>query len=235
MELTFTGTGSAFNTSLGNTSAYLIKNHGMLLIDCGGTVFHQLMANHLLQDLTSLDIIITHPHPDHVGSLGDTIFYAYFILKITPKVYYPDQQWMASLLRLLGVEPHMYCLCEQNVTPIDHLDLTLEFTTVKHLPTVPSYGFLLSCADSALYYSGDANEVPINILEALYEGRIDVVYQDTSGIDYEGTGHLALTRLCETIAPAYRHQVVCMHLDGYVTTEEIIAMGFQVAQVAISN
>lgn len=232
MKIEFIGTGSAFNTDLGNTSAYIKKDNGLLLIDCGGTVFHKLKANQVLDNIGSLDIIITHPHPDHVGSLGDIIFYAFYMLKIIPKIYYPDRQWLDGLLRLLGVEPHMYNFCEQRMTAIDHLDLSLEFYTVKHFQTVPSFGFVLRDFESAIYYSGDANEVPENILEALQEGRIDLVYQDTSGIDYEGTGHLALARLCETIAPAYRHQVVCMHLDDYVTAEEIRALGFQVAQVS---
>lgn len=43
-QLKFLGTGSAFNTKLGNTSAYLLNNDksAMLLFDCGETVFSKL-------------------------------------------------------------------------------------------------------------------------------------------------------------------------------------------------
>ena len=37
--LKFIGTGSAFNTELGNTSAYIKQNKTLLLIDAGPTVF----------------------------------------------------------------------------------------------------------------------------------------------------------------------------------------------------
>ena len=76
--LNFIGTGSAFNTELGNTSAFVKKNNSLLLIDCGGTVFHRFQELNIFEGLENLYIIITHTHPDHVGSLGEVIFYSYY-------------------------------------------------------------------------------------------------------------------------------------------------------------
>lgn len=72
--LKFIGIGSAFNTDLGNTSAYIKKEDRMLLIDCGGTVFHELQKQKLLEGVNQIYMIITHTHPDHVGSVGEVIF-----------------------------------------------------------------------------------------------------------------------------------------------------------------
>ncbi len=76
--LQFLGIGSAFNTTLGNTSAYYKLGDVLILVDAGGMIFHTLLSKGLLKDIRKIDILITHMHPDHVGSLGDLIFYAYY-------------------------------------------------------------------------------------------------------------------------------------------------------------
>lgn len=108
IKLYFIGTGSAFNTKLGNTSAFMRKQDSMILIDCGGTVFHRMMELKLLEGLKKLHIIITHTHPDHVGSLGEVIFFSYYVLKIVPKLYFPDMELMETFLRCIGVEEEMF-------------------------------------------------------------------------------------------------------------------------------
>ena len=72
--LDFLGLGSAFNTDLGNTSAYIKKNTSLLLIDCGSTVFSKLHRIGLLDGVSDIYVIITHTHADHIGSLSDLIF-----------------------------------------------------------------------------------------------------------------------------------------------------------------
>ena len=82
MLLKFIGTGSAFNTKLGCNSAYIIKNNSLILFDCGGDVFSKLKELNIIKDeFKNIYIFITHLHPDHIGSLGDLIYYNYFILK----------------------------------------------------------------------------------------------------------------------------------------------------------
>ena len=80
--LKFIGTGSAFNTKLGNTSAYIKDNNTLLLIDCGELTFARILSLNLLDDVNEVHIAITHTHPDHIGSLGSLIFYCFFIKKI---------------------------------------------------------------------------------------------------------------------------------------------------------
>ena len=70
MELKFLGRGAAFNPKEGNNSAYFIENNQLFLIDCGENIFERLVENGLLESVESINLMITHTHSDHVGSLG---------------------------------------------------------------------------------------------------------------------------------------------------------------------
>lgn len=77
--ITFLGKDSGFGKK--NTSAYAIVNNRLLLIDCGQTVMTQLQEKNLLTEISGIDVIITHMHGDHVGSLSQLALYSYFVLK----------------------------------------------------------------------------------------------------------------------------------------------------------
>lgn len=71
--LKFIGTGSAFNTELGTTSAYIKNEDILLLIDCGETTFARIMELKLLEDVKKAYIMITHMHSDHIAGLAALI------------------------------------------------------------------------------------------------------------------------------------------------------------------
>jgi ribonuclease BN (tRNA processing enzyme) len=233
--LNFIGNGSAFNTQLGNTSAFIKHQHSLVIIDCGGTVFHQVKELKILDDVKQLSIIITHTHPDHVGSLGDLIFYAHFILKITPVLYYPNLELMKTYLKCVGVEEHMVKLISSKNNQIklnDESIIQLNFIPIQHLHTVHSFALLLTIQIdnqiSHIYYSGDANEIPEAVLTSFLNEKIKWIYQDTSGMDYEGNPHLSLKRLSHLIPKPHRHRVYCIHHDKHLDTNEVKSLGFQV-------
>lgn len=78
-QITFLGRDNGFGKK--NTSAYAIVHDRLLLIDCGQTVMTQLQENNLLTGISGIDVIITHMHGDHVGSLSQLALYSYFVLK----------------------------------------------------------------------------------------------------------------------------------------------------------
>jgi len=55
--LSFICTGSAFNTKLGNNSAYVKAGTTLFLIDCGSTTFQRLIDKGILDGVEAYDCI----------------------------------------------------------------------------------------------------------------------------------------------------------------------------------
>lgn len=228
-NLIFLGTGSAFNAKLKNTSCYIKFRDSMLLIDTGGTVFHELQTNNILDGVKKLYIIITHTHPDHVGSLGDIIFYSHYIMKIKPVVYFPEANVLLNILNSMGVQNSMYFL-NSNINSVIADDnagqIKLNFMSVPHVNSIPSFGFIIEILGEKIYYSGDSNTIPQNIIEMLCEDKLHRLYQDVSGLDYEGSSHLSLKALASLVPYEFRHKVYCIHHDEYINKDMAEKQGF---------
>lgn len=231
--LKFIGIGSAFNTKLGNTSAYIKENSCLLLIDCGELTFDRILNMNLLDNVNEVHISVTHTHPDHIGSLGSFIFYCYYIKKIKP-VFHAANSYFIELLINMGItEEHCYLYnCEFNgqVADIKTLNLQILFVPTKHVKEIVSFGILilnLNTRESA-YYSGDSNEISKPILYGLECGELHYLYQDTCKADYDGNAHLSLRRLSELIPVELRSKVWCMHLDSGFDRSEAEGLGFNV-------
>ncbi len=232
--LNFIGMGSAFNTKLGNTSAFVKHNNSLILIDCGGTIFHRLQELNILDGLENIYIVITHTHPDHVGSLGDIIFYCYYILKCRATILFPKKELIEKFLTIIGVSSKMYNINsfqKVDVNDAQFGEFSIEFLSVPHVDTLPSCGFIMKLNGSMVYYSGDANNISNKILDKLKNGEVQSIYQDTCGLDYEGNGHLSLRKLCDIIPDEFRNKIFCMHLDQHITEQEIKAKGFNVVEI----
>lgn len=235
--LKFIGIGSAFNTDLGNTSAYIKKENRMLLIDCGGTVFHEIQKQKLLEDVNHIYIIITHTHPDHVGSVGEVIFHFYYLLGKKATIIYPHKEHITKFLESVGVSGEMYELLaindeNQKIYIQDQYlsEIGIRHIPVTHVDTIEAYGFILKIQGKTLYYSGDANQLSTEVIQGLKNGQIDVIYHDTCGLDYEKNSHMSLKKLKEMIEEPYRNKVYCMHLDKHITKAEILKEGFRIVE-----
>ena len=81
--LTFIGTDTGFG--INNNAAYVIRDNKLLLIDCGGTVFSELFRmeqnTKFLSTKDEIEVVITHMHDDHTGSLSTLIYYCVHVLK----------------------------------------------------------------------------------------------------------------------------------------------------------
>lgn len=232
--LNFIGIGSAFNTELGNTSAYIREKDTLLLIDCGGMVFDRINRSGMLDGIKNLYIIITHTHPDHIGSLGDLVFYFYYIKNVKATVIFPNSEIIAKLFENMGIGNDIYFArnsLEDELQDQNLGNVKLRFYPSSHVDNIPSYGIMISLKNKSIFYSGDSNAIREDVLEILKNGGIDVWYQDTCGADYEGNSHLSLRKLLEAVEPRIRSKFYCMHLDSWFNREEALKMGFNVVKI----
>ncbi len=227
MTLTFLGKGSAFYPAYGNTGAYFLKENTLYLIDCGESTFAVLQKKGILEGIDQVYALITHLHADHVGSLASLISYLYYEKNIRAAVIHPEQT-ILSLLDLEGIEAAAYQW--HQVMPENTAGIEIIPVPVQHVETMSCYGYLLADQSEQLYYSGDASDIPKEILTAFLNGQIDRIYQDTAAHDSDHPSHCYYKKLEALIPVEFRNKVFCMHLDS-PCEELLIACGFQIVEV----
>lgn len=247
--LKFIGNGSAFNTELGNNSAYIKDGNYLFLIDCGSNIFDRLKTSNILEGVKNIEVLITHFHPDHIGSLGDLIFYAYYVLNAHLTVLTPEGNMLIDILDSMGVNISLYdCVLidRKKGSFLVGLDVDIKPILTKHVDELICYGYILkyneiadkeyslgdrvSYNSTVYYYSGDSNIIPNEIMEIFISGEINMIYQDTCSQDYDGNVHLSIRKLQEYIEPSERHRVYCMHLDEKFDREYAESLGFNVVR-----
>lgn len=226
-ELKFIGRGSAFNVKEGNNSAYIKKDKEFTLIDCGEGIFGRIIENNLLDNIETVKVLITHLNADHVGSLSTLIFYCYYMKKITPIIYYPNID-IKELLKLMGHDKE-YILQKPEVNSNFNIgSLSFRFIPVSHMKVMDCYALEICDEDKRVYYSGDSNDIPKQIISEL--DKIDEFYQDTCIAEYEGNIHLSLRKLCKLIPENYRDKVYCMHIDNNELIIKAKEQGFNIVR-----
>jgi ribonuclease BN (tRNA processing enzyme) len=230
--LNFIGIGSAFNTRLGNNGAFIksVSGKKLFMIDCGEVTFDRLQRFGVLDGVEEVHVLLTHFHPDHIGSLGTLAFYMYykeqpFQSRIT--IYTPENISLYQYLNATGVSSEYYYdkrLDGDGIRNLINFGEGLErfFITpirVQHDKNLVCYGYYIESLDldtgKVIYYSGDTKIIPQNVIDDLSSGTIHTMYQDTSTHDYEGNVHLSLKKLDELIPQTknIRDKIYCMHLD----------------------
>lgn len=235
--LHFIGSGSAFNTKLGNNSCFYKENDSLFIIDCGSSTFKQILDLNLLEGVERVHVYISHTHPDHFGSLGDFIFYLYYVIfgqEIKVSIYHHPKVQVVSLLTGMGVTTELYnsypVTTEDPAVFISNMDIIFNLVKSSHVQEIECYGLELLIGNASMYYSADSNEIPENVLNNLIDGKYDYFFQDTCSIDYDGNVHLSLSKLYSTIPTEYRNVIYCMHLDKSFNVDTAKQLGFNVVE-----
>lgn len=223
--LSFLGTGSAFNRKFGNTSAFYFceKENHLFLIDCGENIFERLLSTDILKRAESIDVLITHLHSDHIGSLASLIFYCRYVKNIIPNIIYPDFKTIYEYLSIVGVPYQFYDLNE----PCDYKRYSIQYIKQSHSPIIKSYGYVITINNQKLFYSGDGKSIPEKIMLDFYSNHFNYFYQDVTR--FESENHMHINTLAAAILPFQRNLVYCMHFDDNDTVELARSYGFNVA------
>lgn len=237
MEFKFLGRGSAFNTIEGNNNAfYKNQNNDLLLVDCGESSFEKIKRLGLLDDISSLYIIITHTHSDHIGSLGSICLFAYYAKKIKVNIVLThdenQNQVIKNVASAMGLsDEHINFADVSQMQEVFTEIENFEFVESPHAPELTTYGFILTHKqDGLIYYSADTNSAKY-VEKFINNNNLHKIYIDTSKADYEGNVHLSSRLLQEVVPQKLRHKVYCMHLDNSNHIPDLIEMGFNVVDL----
>lgn len=217
--LNFLGVGGAFAYELGNCSAFYKKDNELLLIDCGESVFQEVLMNNLLNDINTINILITHFHSDHVGSLGSLVFYCDKIGVKNINIIYPNISKLKELVKIFGLSK-----CDLNITiPQDINSFKILPIEQKH-SIMESFGYFIGLDDISVYYSGDTKIIPKEVLTKFFNNEIDYFYQDVrcSINDY----HISIEELNALIPKEYRCKIMCMHFNSEEEIKTIASNGY---------
>lgn len=225
--LKFIGTGSCFNTKFGNTSAYYYNPNEkhLFLIDCGETVFSSIRYSSILSEAEKIDILITHLHSDHAGSLESLIYFCKYVKNIVPTVIFPDIYEMKEHLKRVSQE--FYNL----VTPNEYTKFNIAYVAQHHVIGMEAFGYLLTINGKEIFYSGDSKSIDSRVLRVFNYGNIDYFYQDVS--KFNSDVYMNVEELTRIIPEEKRKFVTCMHFDDSETVELAKSYGFKVARRSI--
>lgn len=227
--LNFIGTGGAFSKNHVNNSAYYYLKDKLILFDCGETVFHEILNLGIIsENINSVDIIITHFHSDHVGSIGSLIFYCRFRKINEVNVIFPNIELPHTLLKIFGIQDNLVNI----KTPDEIQDYYLKEYEQIHgdidkngnIIPMPSYGYHLINDNDNFFYSGDTSKICDIILQKFKNKKIKFMYQEVTDDGYKA--HLQLEELEKIISIEERKRVICMHLGDNINIEKIKKLGF---------
>ena len=205
--LKFLGSDSGFG--INNNSAY-IEEKGKL------TIFTQIKKKFDLNKYKEINVIVTHLHNDHAGSLSQLILYAYFIFNKKVNVISMCSK-IKEYLDITGTPEDAYTLYNkfENV----------EFIRTEHTRYLDSYGFKLCVNGKKIVYTGDTN-----ILEPFikYTNDIDEFYVDVSRY---GGAHLKIDDVIEKLREIKKKniKIYLMHIDDRKYIDEKINNEFYFA------
>lgn len=205
--LTFLGNDSGFGNN--NNSAYLEIDNELFIIDCGFTVFNVIKNKFDFKKYEKINIILTHLHNDHAGSLSQVILYLWFIYNKKTNVI-TNCKNIKKYLEITGTIPETYEIKN---------DLeNLKFIKTEHTEYLDAYGFILTIKNKTILYTGDTS-----VLEPflLYIDKTDELYIDLSRF---GGTHLKVDDILDDLKMIKSKgvQIIPMHTDDKEYIKKLI-------------
>ena len=235
LSLFFVGTGSAFSKRYFQTNVLIVKGNDHILVDCGTLCPFALEKNYGLQ-LSKIDnVLLTHPHADHIGGVEELALVGRYVKKQKCNLVITDEfknlLWEESLKGGLKVSEEGAHNLEDyfvQIKPEQILDFPFEMyeTNVgsiniklfrtKHVtsndPSVfqISYGLLI---DDRVLFPSDTqfNPEQINYLVSNYP--VKVIFHDCDIPGYGEGVHASYAQL-KTLPDDIRRMMYLCHYNG---------------------
>jgi Cft2 family RNA processing exonuclease len=219
----------------GSTSSYFIDKGELFLIDSGESIFKSLLEKKVLDSVSALNLLITHTHSDHVGSLGSLLLYASVAKKFKTNIISDDNMTFApsigKLLKIYGLPDRMYQFV--NASALENR--FSQFNRVRYIKTfhcdeLESCAILFETGKGLVFYSGDIKDLS-PLVEIIKSGqKIDKIYIDSNNDPAPNPYHVRLNELYDIIPPELRSGVYCMHFNSSQCIQDALAFGFRVVE-----
>ncbi len=227
MELKFLGYGSAYKTEYCNTAAYLVQEKKLLLIDCGEMIFSKIKNLRTYRCASTIFVMITHTHPDHVNGLADFCYYNFFVQHKMTYIIYPDgdddfsfRNPITTLLTVNGVDPSIYRFISDAALSTYYSSFkNVYYIPTRHSDDVDAYSIIFEEEDGNInLYTGDTNSTEIieDIFSMVSEGNFTLgkIWSEVSYYRGFRAPHLYYEKLIDAVPEEYRDHVYCMHFDN---------------------
>lgn len=180
--LTFLGTDSGFGQK--NNSAFIENEECFTLIDCGFSIFTTIINRFDFKKYKTINVIITHLHNDHAGSLSQFILYLWFVCNKKANII-SNCKRIKEYLDITGTPQDSYNLMKEMTN--------IEFIKTEHVDYIDSYGFKININGRKILYTGDTNTLKpfMNFLNDINEFYIDV--------SKYGGAHLKIDEIIENL------------------------------------
>lgn len=205
--LIFIGNDAGFGNK--NNSAYFEIDNELFIVDCGFSVFNEIKNKFDFNKYREINIIITHLHNDHAGSLSQTILYLWFIYGKKTNIV-SNCLNIRKYLEITGTPSASY--------EIKNSLENLKFIKTRHTDYLDAYGFVMNVGDRKILYTGDTCTLD-PFLPYIYD--IDELYIDVSKF---GGAHLKVDDILDDLKKIKEHKVriIPMHMDDKEYIENII-------------
>jgi len=211
--LKFLGNNSGFGDK--NNSAYIEKDDRFILIDCGFTVFNEIKNKFDFSKYLEIDIVITHLHNDHAGSLSQVILYLWYVFNKKVTVVSKCEN-IKTYLDITGTPSEAYDLK-------DGMD-NFEFIPTVHTKLLDAYGFRVNFGDKQIVYTGDTATLEPFLP---YLNNSSEFYVDVSKF---GAVHLKIDEVKDKLLEIKNNGVYIylMHIDDEEYIRKIVGNDFYI-------
>lgn len=220
MDLKFIGIGGAFNTELGNNSAYIMENNKILFIDIGLDTFDKIVKYKLLENIEEVYVLITHLHGDHVGGLPTFIQFVYFGFNKVVKIVDNSSAFSSSIKTILDIT----AVGTDNYDFINIKELPFSFKVelrkTKHHPLLECYSIIFEEEKGKILYTSDSNDIEY-LKEKINDKEFIKIYTEVGETPSVHTDYKELKLLDKT-------KLILMHIESMKLYEEIIKEGYKV-------
>ena len=235
LSLLFVGTGSAFSKRYFQTNVLIVKGDDHLLVDCGTLCPYTLEKNYGLQ-LSKIDnLLLTHPHADHIGGVEELALVGRYVKKQKCNLVITDEfkqlLWDESLkgglkvneegpltlddyfiqIKPEKIEDFPFELYETNVGSIN-----IKLFRTRHVtcndPSVfqISYGLLI---DDKVLFPSDTQFNPEQLNYLLEKYPVKVIFHDCDFPGYSEAVHASYAQL-KTLPAEVRKMMYLCHYNG---------------------